>query len=57
MPKLISQKNNFGTIQIKKDGTTIGQADKIDFENKDIRIDVNTGIATVFTDPLTVLGL
>ena len=57
MPKLISQKNNFGTVQIKKDGTTIGQVDKIDFENKDIKIDVRTGVATVFTDPLTVLGL
>ena len=57
MPKLISQKNNFGTVQIKKDGTTIGQADKINFENKDIRLDVKTGVATVFTDPLTVLGL
>ena len=48
MPKLISQKNNFGTVQIKKDGTAIGQVDKID---------VKTGVATVFTDPLTVLGL
>ena len=57
MPKLISQKNNFGTVQIKKDGTTIGQVDKINFENKDIKIDVRTGVATVFTDPLTVLGL
>jgi len=57
MPRLISQKNNFGTVQIKKDSTTIGQVDKIDFENKDIKIDVRTGVATVFTDPLTVLGL
>ena len=57
MPKLISQKNNFGTVQIKKDCTAIRQVDKINFENKDIKIDVKTGVATVFTDPLTVLGL
>ncbi len=57
MPKLISQKNNFGTVGIRKDGTVIGQADKIDFESNKIKIDVNTGIATVYTDPLTVIGL
>ena len=57
MPRLLSTINSAGAVGIQSDGTSLGNATKLNFENKDIKIDVKTGVATVFTDPLTVLGL
>ena len=55
MPKLISQVNSAGQVGIQSDGTSLGNASKINFENN--RIQVKSGIATVMADPLSVVGL
>ena len=57
MPRLISNVNSTGAVGISSDGTSLGNMTTLNFESKDIKIDVKTGVATVFTDPLTVLGL
>ena len=55
MPKLISQVNSAGQVGIQSDGTALGNASKINFENN--RVTVTSGIASVTSDPLTVIGL
>ena len=55
MPKLLSQVNRAGQVGIQSDGTSIGNASKINFENN--RVTVTSGIASVTSDPLTVIGL
>jgi len=55
MPKLISQVNSAGQVGIQSDGTSLGNASKINFENN--RVTVTSGIASVTADPLTVIGL
>ena len=56
MPKLISQVNSTA-VGISSDGTLLGDATQINFESNRVKYDSNTGIATVMTDPLTVIGL
>ena len=55
MPKLISQVNSAGQVAIQSDGTALGNASKINFENN--RVTISSGIASVTSDPLTVIGL
>ena len=55
MPKLISQVNSAGQVGIQSDGTALGNASKINFENN--RVTISSGIASVTSDPLTVIGL
>ena len=55
MPKLISQVNSSGQVGIQSDGTSIGNASKINFENN--RVTVTSGIASVTSDPISVIGL
>ena len=56
MPTLLSTINGGGKVGIQSDGTTLDNASKINFESN--RVTVNSaGIATVTTDPLTIVGL
>jgi hypothetical protein len=56
MPKLISQ-INFGipSVGIASDGSSLGTVEQINFRSNTITI--SSGIATVTSDPLTILGL
>jgi len=56
MPKLISQLNSSGAVGIQSDGTSLGNATKINFENNRVKL-ASTGIATVTSDPLSLIGL
>ena len=55
MPTLLSTINGGGKVGIQSDGTSLDNASKINFENN--RVVVTSGIATVTSDPLTVIGL
>lgn len=55
MPKLISEKNSGAQIDISNDGTDVGKASRLDFQAN--RIEINSGIATVMSDPLTLIDL
>ena len=57
MPRLLSQVNSTGAVGIASDGTNLGNMTELDFESNRIKFDSNAGIATVYTDPLTVIGL
>ena len=57
MPRLLSQVNSTGAVGIASDGTSLGNMTELDFESNRIKFDSNAGIATVYTDPLTVIGL
>ena len=55
MPKLISEKNGGGEIDISSDGQDVGKAKRLDFQAN--RIEINSGIATISSDPLTLIDL
>jgi hypothetical protein len=55
MPKLISVVNRFGSVGIQSDGTSQLDAAQLNFQSN--RVEVQAGIATVYTDPLTIVGL
>jgi len=56
MPKLLSQLNSSGQVGIASDGTSLGNVSEINFESNRVRLSA-TGIATVTSDPLTIIGL
>ena len=56
MPKLISQLNSSGAVGIQSDGTSLDNASKINFEANRVEVSA-AGIATVYSNPLTVIGL
>ena len=57
MPRLLSQVNSTGAVGIASDGTSLGNMTELDFESNRVKFDANAGIATVYTDPLTIVGL
>ena len=58
MPRLISEVNaGGGAVGIASDGVDVGNMKKIDYESNRIEFDSDTGVATVFSNPLTVIGL
>jgi hypothetical protein len=58
MPRLISEINSgSGAVGIASDGVDLGNMKKIDYESNRIEFDSNSGIATVFSNPLTIIGL
>ncbi len=58
MPRLISEINSGGgAIGIASDGVDLGNMKKLDYESNRIEYDTNSGVATVFSNPLTVIGL
>ena len=58
MPRLISEVNSGGgAIGIASDGVDLGNMKKLDYESNRIEYDTNSGVATVFSNPLTIIGL
>ena len=55
MPKLISQVNS-PAVGISSDGTLLGDATQINFESNRVKL-ASTGIATVTSDPISLIGL
>ena len=56
MPRLISQVNSAGAVGIQSDGTSLGNATKLNFESNRVKL-ASTGIATVTSDPISLVGL
>ena len=56
MPRLISQVNSAGAVGIQSVGTSLGNATKLNFESNRVKL-ASTGIATVTTDPISIIGL
>ena len=56
MPRLLSTINSGGAVGIQSDGTKVGDATQINIQNRNITA-VSSGIATLTTDPLTIVGL
>ena len=57
MPRLLSQINGSGQVGIASDGTSLGNMSELNFQSNRVKYDSNTGIATVMSDPLSVIGL
>ena len=56
MPRLLSTINAGGAVGIQSDGTSLGNATKFNFEANRVKLS-STGIATVYSDPVSVIGL
>ena len=57
MPRLLSQVNSTGAVGIASDGTTLGNMTELNLESNRVKFDSNAGIATVYSDPVSVIGL
>jgi len=57
MPRLLSQVNSTGAVGISSDGTSLGNMTTLNLESNRVKFDANAGIATVYSDPLTIIGL
>lgn len=57
MPRLISEVNGSGSVGIASDGIELGNMKTLDYESNRIEFDSNSGVATVFSNPLTIIGL
>ena len=57
MPRLLSSVNGSSQVGISSDGTDLGHMTRLNFESNRVDFDTNAGVATVLTDPLTVIGL
>jgi hypothetical protein len=58
MPRLISEVNSGGgAIGIASDGVDLGNMKKLDYESNRVEYDTNSGVATVLSNPLTIIGL
>ena len=56
MPKLLSEVNGSSAVGISSDGTDLGDMTTLNFENNRVTVS-SAGIATVTSDPLTIVGL
>tara|TARA_Y100000992_G_C21155085_1_gene438206 strand:- start:321 stop:494 length:174 start_codon:yes stop_codon:yes gene_type:complete len=57
MPRLISEVNGSGSVGIASDGVDMGNVKTLDYESNRIEFDSTSGVATVFSNPLTIIGL
>ena len=57
MPRLISNVNSTGAVGIASDGTSLGNMTTLNFESNRVEFDSNAGVATVMSNPLTLIGL
>ena len=58
MPRLISEVNSGGgAVGIARDGVELGNMKTLDYESNRIEFDSTSGVAPVFSNPLTVIGL
>ena len=56
MPRLISVMNRFGAVGIQSDGNSQLDASQLNFQSNRVEVS-SVGIATVYSDPLTIVGL
>tara|TARA_B100000085_G_scaffold116187_1_gene105803 strand:+ start:159 stop:332 length:174 start_codon:yes stop_codon:yes gene_type:complete len=57
MPRLLSSVNGSSQVGISSDGTDLGNMTRLNYESNRVQLDTATGVATVFSDPLTIIGL
>ena len=57
MPRLLSNVNSTGAVGIASDGTSLGNMTTLNFESNRVEFDSNAGVATVMSNPLTIIGL
>ena len=57
MPRLISEVNGSGSVGIASDGVELGNMKTLDYESNRVEFDSNSGVATVLSNPLTIIGL
>ena len=57
MPRLLSSVNGSSQVGISRDGTNLGNMTRLNLESNRVTLDTTTGVATVFSDPLTIVGL
>ena len=57
MPRLLSSVNGSSQVGISSDGTSLGNTTRLNYKSNRVKLDTTTGVATVFTDPLTIVGL
>ena len=57
MPRLLSAVNGSSQVGVSSDGTDLGNTTRVNFESNRVTLDTTTGVATVFSDPLTIVGL
>ena len=57
MPRLLSAVNGSSQVGISSDGTDLGNTTRVNFESNRVTLDTTTGVTTVFSDPLTIVGL
>ena len=56
MPRLLSEVNGSGQVGIASDGTNLGNMKELNFDSNRVKLSA-AGIATVTSDPLTIVGL
>ena len=56
MPRLLSQINGSGQVGIASDGISLGNMKELNFQSNRVKL-TTTGIATVTSDLLTIIGL
>ena len=58
MPRLISEVNSGGgAVGIASDGVELGNMKTLDYESNRVEFDSTTGVVTVMSNPLTIIGL
>tara|TARA_Y100001958_G_C21178055_1_gene508478 strand:+ start:747 stop:920 length:174 start_codon:yes stop_codon:yes gene_type:complete len=57
MPRLISEINGSGSVGIASDSIDLGAMKTLNYEANRIKFDSTSGVATVFSNPLTIIGL
>jgi len=57
MPRLLSSVNGSSQVGISSDGTDLGNMTRLNLESNRVQLDRTTGVATVFSCPLTIIGL
>ena len=57
MPRLLSNVNSTGAVGISSDGTSLGNMTSINYTSNTVEFDSNAGVATVMSNPLTLIGL
>ncbi len=57
MPRLISEVNGSGSVGIASDGVELGNMKTLDYESNRVEFDSTSGVATVFSNPMTIIGL
>ena len=57
MPRLLSNVNSTVAVGIASDGTSLGNMTTLNYNSNTVEFDSNAGVATVMSNPLTIIGL